>query len=107
MNSIPFEASAGNVFEDIGFTPAEAAELTAKTTLMMAIKSAMQQRQLTQTEAVRLCGTDQPALSKALSGRLESVTIDCLSIWLTASGRTCRSSLNQAHDHAAEDASAS
>jgi predicted XRE-type DNA-binding protein len=87
MKSIPFEASGGNVFEDIGFTPAEAAELAAKATLMIAIKSAMQQRQLTQTEAARLCGTDQPTLSKAMRGRLESVTIDRLATWLTALGQ--------------------
>ena len=30
MAKIPFEKSSGNVFADIGFTPADAAELTAK-----------------------------------------------------------------------------
>jgi len=37
MAKISFEKSSGNVFADIGFKPAEAAELTAKSTLIIAI----------------------------------------------------------------------
>ena len=33
MPKVPFENSSGNVSSDIGFTPAEAAELTAKSNL--------------------------------------------------------------------------
>jgi predicted XRE-type DNA-binding protein len=87
MKSVAFENGTGSVFEDIGFTPHEAAELTAKAKLMMAIKSVMQDRNLTQIEAARLCVTDQPTLSKVLRGRLESVTIDRLAAWLTALGQ--------------------
>ncbi len=87
MAQIPFERSSGNVFADIGFTPVEAAELTAKSTLIIAIKEAIQQRKLTQQEAARLCHTDQPTLSKVLRGRMESVTIDRLASWLNGLGR--------------------
>jgi predicted XRE-type DNA-binding protein len=87
MAKVPFEKSSGDVFADLGFTPAEAAELTAKSTLIIAIKDAMQKRNLTQQEAARLCHTDQPTLSKVLRGRMESVTIDRLAHWLTALGR--------------------
>jgi len=78
MAKISFEKSSGNVFADIGFTPAEAAELTAKSSLIIAIKDTIEQRKLTQQEAARLCGTDQPTLSKVFRGRMESVTIDRL-----------------------------
>jgi transcriptional regulator with XRE-family HTH domain len=44
-------------------------------------------RKLTQQEAARLCGTDQPTLSKVFRGRMESVTIDRLASWLNALGR--------------------
>ncbi len=54
MAKIPFEKSSGNVFADIGFTPAEAAELTAKSRLIIAIKDTIEQRKLTQQEAARL-----------------------------------------------------
>jgi hypothetical protein len=36
----------------------------------------------------RRCRTDQPTLSKVLRGRMESVTIDRLTVWLIALGRT-------------------
>jgi len=87
MGKISFEKSSGNVFADIGFTPAEAAELTAKSSLIIAIKGAIEQRRLTQQEAARLCGTDRPTLSKVFRGRLESVTIDRVANWLNALGR--------------------
>jgi len=80
--------SSGNVFADIGFTPAEAAELTAKSRLITAIGETIKRRKLTQLEAARRCGTDQPTLSKVLRGRMESVTIDRLTAWLMALGRT-------------------
>jgi len=83
----PFIKSKGNVFADIGFTPAEAAELTSNTTLITAIKDVIRHRKLTQQEAARLCGTDQPTLSKVFRGRMESVTIDRLASWLTALGQ--------------------
>jgi len=82
------DKSTGNVFRDIGFTPAEAAELAAKSVLITAIGETIRRRRLTQREAARRCGTDQPTLSKVLRGRMESVTIDRLTVWLTALGRT-------------------
>src|ERR1700688_4113036 len=88
MAEIPVHKSNGNVFADIGFTPAEAAELTAKSRLISAIGETIKRRKLTQHEAARRCGTDQPTLSKVLRGRMESVTIDRLTAWLTGLGRT-------------------
>ena len=87
MRHLSDEKSSGNVFADIGFAPADAADLTAKATLILAIKDAIEQRKLTQQEAARLCGTDQPTLSKVFRGRMESVTIDRLATWLNALGR--------------------
>jgi predicted XRE-type DNA-binding protein len=88
MATIPIHKSTGNVFRDIGFTPAEVAELTAKSVLITAIGETIRRRRLTQREAAQRCATDQPTLSKVLRGRMESVTIDRLTGWLTALGRT-------------------
>ena len=88
MKTIPYEKSSGNVFADLGFSPAAAAELTVKSTLIMTISETIKERELTQQEAAALCGTDQPTLSKVLRGRMESVTIDRLVAWLNALGRT-------------------
>jgi len=76
------------VFADIGFSLTEAAELNAKSTLIDAIAETMEKRGLTQADAARMCRTDQPTLSKVLRGRMESVTIDRLTSWLTALGRS-------------------
>ncbi|MEJ0046606.1 MAG: helix-turn-helix transcriptional regulator [Rhodospirillales bacterium] len=86
MAQISYEKSSGNVFADIGFSSDEAADLTAKSTLIIAVKNAIGNRKLTQHEAARLCGTDQPTLSKVFRGRMESVTIDRLASWLNALG---------------------
>jgi len=72
----------------MGFAPDEVAELTAKCALIDAIAETIAARKLTQQDAARICGTDQPTLSKMLRGRMESVTIDRLAAWLTALGRT-------------------
>jgi predicted XRE-type DNA-binding protein len=88
MAEIPVRKSSGNVFADMGYTPVEAAELTAKSRLITAIGETIKRRKLTQLEAARRCGTDQPTLSKVLRGRMESVTFDRLTAWLMALGRT-------------------
>ena len=87
MNESDFEVSSGNIFADLGFSPEDAAELTAKSTLILALKTVMAERTLTQKQAAKVCGTDQPTLSKVLHGRMESVTIDRLAHWLTALGQ--------------------
>ena len=51
MTKIPVHKSTGNVFRDIGFGPAEAAELTAKSMLITAIGETIQRRKITQREA--------------------------------------------------------
>lgn len=87
MRRIPVTKGSGNVFRDIGFEDAEAAELLAKAELISALARVIKSRGLTQKQAARLCRTDQPTLSKILRGRMESVTMDLLSRWLVALGR--------------------
>ncbi len=82
-----FEEGSGNVFADLGFTPEQAEELAAKSVLILAVKDVMTMRKLTQKQAAKVCGTDQPTLSKVLHGRMDSVTIDRLAHWLTALGQ--------------------
>jgi|ERR1700709_248338 len=82
-----YERSSGDVFIDIGFSPKEAEELNAKSALISAINETIKTRKLTQVAAARICGTDQPTLSKVLRGRVESVTIDRLTGFLRALGR--------------------
>ena len=87
MAEADFEMGSGDIFADLGFGPEEAEELTAKSALILALKATLHQRTLTQKQAAKVCGTDQPTLSKVLQGRMESVTIDRLAHWLTALGQ--------------------
>lgn len=52
---------------------------------------------LSQTQAAKLCATDQPTLSKVLSGRSDSVSTDQLLRWLTQLG--CRIEINVQAPH--------
>ena len=81
-------ADTKNVFQDLGFGKAAAEEALAKSELISAMARTIKTRKLTQKEAARLCRTDQPTLSKVLRGRMESVTIDRLTAWLNALGRS-------------------
>ena len=85
---IRVEKSSGNVFLDIGFDEAEAVELLAKSKLCLELQRVIRARGLTRKQAAALCGTDQPTLSKALSGRMTSISLDQLTRWLNALGRS-------------------
>lgn len=78
--------SKGNVFLDIGFDEIEAEELSVKTDFITLIALAIKKRGLSQSEAAKICNADQPTLSKILSGRMDSITIDRLAKWIVALG---------------------
>jgi predicted XRE-type DNA-binding protein len=88
IDDVPVTAGGNNIFRDLGFSDAEAEEALVKSELISAIAKTIAHRKLTQIEAASLCRTDQPTLSKVLRGRMESVTIDRLTAWLMALGRT-------------------
>lgn len=67
---------SGNVFVDLGFEDAE--ELQLKCGLIHEIRETIARRRLTQTEAARIAGMGQPALSKLLSGRNLSCSVEKL-----------------------------
>ncbi|BDQ35913.1 transcriptional regulator [Pseudodesulfovibrio nedwellii] len=85
--------SSGNVFEDLGLENAE--ELHYKSHLVMALKDAIKFHKFTQTKAAKVCGTDQPTLSKVLRGQIDKVTTDRLFRWLGCLGLGVRITLDQ------------
>lgn len=80
------------MFADMRFAPTEAAELTVNSARITLIGDTIKACKLTHQEAAPLCGADQPTVSNVLRGRMESVTIDRLTAWLTALGRDGRDS---------------
>jgi PAS domain S-box-containing protein len=61
---------------------------SSRAQLVAALAETLRARGLTQTQAAGLCRTDQPTLSKVLSGRAGRVSIDKLMRWLAALGRS-------------------
>lgn len=75
-----------NVFEDLGFDPAEAANLKIRSDLMLEIRRYIEKNSLTQKKAAELMGVDQPRISKLLKGKIELFTIDILIQMLERAG---------------------
>ena len=67
-DAAPIHASSGNVFADLGLEDAD--ELLVKAELVRRIGSIIRHRHLTQVEAAKLLGIDQPKISALLRGRL-------------------------------------
>jgi predicted XRE-type DNA-binding protein len=77
-DSIEFEESTGNVFEDIGFDKATAERLSHKAELVGVLYNFQLERNLSQIAFSRLVGIPQPRLSKLYSGNIAGMSTDKL-----------------------------
>ncbi len=75
-----------NVFDDLGFSSAEASNLKLRSQLMLAIKRYIKENKLTQAEAAKIMAVDQPRINKLLNGQIELFTIDKLVTMLEHAG---------------------
>lgn len=78
-------ASSGNVFADLGFPDAE--EHLVKARLVVKIERIIRDRRLTQTEAAKAMGIDQPKVSAMLAGQFRGYSVERLMRFLVALGR--------------------
>lgn len=76
--------SGGNVFADLGVASPE--EALAKAALAYRIAAVIVERRLTQSEAARILGVDQPKVSALLRGKLTGFSTGRLIRFLTALG---------------------
>lgn len=83
---VRLEASSGNVYLDLGFSPAEAEYLLLRSRLMLVVERLIAERKLTQVRAARLLGVSQPRVSDIVRGRVERFTIDALIEMLARAG---------------------
>lgn len=79
-----FEPGSGNVFADLGLPNPE--EALAKAGLAQAIAETIERRGLTQEEAGKMMGLDQPKVSAIVRGRLSGFTQDRLTRCILALG---------------------
>jgi predicted XRE-type DNA-binding protein len=70
--------STGNVFEDAGFPPEEAAHLLIRTDLILQVRDIIEKRGLTQRAAAVALDVTQPRISDLVRGRVELFSIDTL-----------------------------
>ncbi len=75
----------GNVFADLGFPDAE--ERQAKLRLAHAINSIVEKRHLTQAQAAKILGINQPKVSVLANYKLEGFSVERLMTFLTALDR--------------------
>lgn len=69
---------ADSVFYDLADTPEEAANLTARGVLMVAIEQRIKEAGWTQTEAAAHLGVTQPRVSDLLNGKITKFSLDAL-----------------------------
>lgn len=84
IEEIPVHPSSGNVFEDLGVP--ESAEALVKAELAAKITELIEKRRLTQIEAAKVLGIDQPTVSDLTRGRLRGFSSDRLFRFLNSLG---------------------
>lgn len=76
---------SGNVFEDLGYPNPE--EALAKADLAHQIYKTIKARRLTQSQAAKLLGIDQPKVSDIIRGKLSKYSMDRLMRFLRMLGK--------------------
>ena len=79
-----YTVGSGNIFKDLELPDAE--ELDTKANLAIQIALILKSRGLTQSEAARVLGVDQPKVSAIVRGRLEKFSVERLCRLLTGLG---------------------
>ena len=76
---------SGNVFADLGLPDAE--ELLAKAKVLRQIGLIIKKEKITQAEAARILGVDQPKVSALLNGKLSGFSMERLFHFLNRLGQ--------------------
>lgn len=77
--------SSGNVYADLGIRGAD--EHALKAELVRQIAAVMKEEQLTQTDAARRLGIEQPDVSRMLKGHFRQFSVERLMRFLVALGQ--------------------
>ena len=77
---------SGNIFTDLGFSPAEAHNLRMRSQMMIALRKFIEKEGLTQADAARRFNVTQPRISDLTRGKISRFSLDTLVIMLTDAG---------------------
>lgn len=85
-----------NVWDALEATPTEAANMTLRSRLLIAIEQQVRSWNLTQSAAARRLGVTQPRLNDLLRGRINNFSLDTLINIATQAGLTVRLDIDKA-----------
>jgi len=91
--TIKVSRGSGNVFRDLGFDSAEAANLELRSTLMIQLRKRLTALGSTQAQSARLLGVSQPRVSDLMRGKLDRFSVDTLIKFLGKAGAEVRVSV--------------
>jgi predicted XRE-type DNA-binding protein len=76
-----------NVFETLGFSETEAANLEARSRLMIFLEREIQKLDLPQSQVAHLLGVKPPRISELIKGRIDKFSVDLLITYLDRLGK--------------------
>ena len=86
INGTTITKGSGNVFADLGFSPAEARNLRMRSEMMTALRKFIQKEGLTQASAAKRLKVSQPRISDLARGKISRFSLDTLVNMLTDAG---------------------
>ena len=85
-----------NIFEDLGFSQEEAANLHLRSQLMMRLTDYIKEADMTQEAAADFFGVTQPRISDLTRGKIGNFSIDALVNMLATAGLRVRMNFEKA-----------
>ena len=82
---LDYEIGSGNVFADLGMENAE--EELFKSDMIAEVADVLRKKCLTQAQAAKILGVDQPRISSLLRGKLDLFSVEMLIHFLTLLGQ--------------------
>ncbi len=77
---------SGDVFTDLGFSPAESSNLRIRSEMMTALRKFIEKEGLTQADAAKRLKVSQPRVSDLTRGKISRFSLDTLVNMLTDAG---------------------
>ena len=82
------EKGSKSVFKDLGFSDAKAANLEARSAMMVLLEKEIEKLNLSQSAVAGLLGVKPPRVSELLNGKIGKFSLDLLVIYLARLGKT-------------------
>jgi predicted XRE-type DNA-binding protein len=86
INQPTITKGSGNVFADLGFSPAESRNLHIRAQMITALRKFIEKEGLTQADAAKRLRVSQPRVSDLTRGKISRFSLDTLVNMLTDAG---------------------